>query len=42
MLICSVSDASGRIEISAWIGQALTKDMLDSSACYVLDCDVNI
>eukprot|EP01117_Protostelium_nocturnum_P010235 TRINITY_DN3673_c0_g1_i1.p1 TRINITY_DN3673_c0_g1~~TRINITY_DN3673_c0_g1_i1.p1 ORF type:complete len:1790 (-),score=878.49 TRINITY_DN3673_c0_g1_i1:11-5380(-) len=32
------SEASGRLEIMAFVGQGLLKDMLDSSSCFVLDC----
>eukprot|EP01114_Cavostelium_apophysatum_P010431 TRINITY_DN2412_c0_g1_i1.p1 TRINITY_DN2412_c0_g1~~TRINITY_DN2412_c0_g1_i1.p1 ORF type:complete len:1379 (+),score=482.22 TRINITY_DN2412_c0_g1_i1:221-4357(+) len=33
-----ISEASGRLEVMAWVGEEFRKEMLDSSSCYVLDC----
>jgi hypothetical protein len=33
-----ISETSGRIDVMAWVGQEVTKDMLDSSAAFILDC----
>jgi hypothetical protein len=33
-----ISEASGRLEIMVYVGDAINKELMDSAACYVLDC----
>eukprot|EP01116_Phalansterium_solitarium_P018984 TRINITY_DN517_c0_g1_i5.p3 TRINITY_DN517_c0_g1~~TRINITY_DN517_c0_g1_i5.p3 ORF type:complete len:604 (+),score=244.95 TRINITY_DN517_c0_g1_i5:106-1917(+) len=36
------SEATGRLEIMAWMGTELSRDYLDSSSCFVLDCQTMV
>jgi len=38
MKLFRVSEASGRLEVMVWIGDTISKELLDSAACFVLDC----